>query len=154
MDSFKHACEPGRSLMLWRCEEGVRSQLTGIVGGYEQPHVGAGNWTKVLWKGSQCSRPLSHLSSPQFFNSCSCCVFYAVLLQAFTVVWWADCKKSSSQGPDSFLLVPYYSGAFILESHKVACDGGKRMLGFCLFVFSQYSRLVKFSVSVLTRMWI
>jgi len=27
-------------------------------------HVGAGNRTQVLWKSSQCSQPLSHLSSP------------------------------------------------------------------------------------------
>ena len=27
-------------------------------------HVVAGNWTRDLWKESQCSQPLSHLSSP------------------------------------------------------------------------------------------
>jgi len=27
-------------------------------------HVVAGNWTQDLWKSSQCSQPLSHLSSP------------------------------------------------------------------------------------------
>jgi len=27
-------------------------------------HVVAGNWTQDLWKSSQCTKPLSHLSSP------------------------------------------------------------------------------------------
>jgi len=32
-------------------------------------HVVAGNWTQDLWKSSQCSWPLSHLSSPFLFFS-------------------------------------------------------------------------------------
>jgi hypothetical protein len=33
-------------------------------------HVNAGNWTWVLWKRSQSSYLLSHLSSPNFFLNC------------------------------------------------------------------------------------
>lgn len=56
------------------------------------------------------------------------------------MVWQADCKKSNGQGPDSFLLVTYYSGAFILESHKVVCDGGADVR--VLFVCFSHSILV------------
>jgi hypothetical protein len=39
-------------------------------------HVVAGNWTQDLWKSSQCSYPLSHLSSPHsaFKDSSFICV--------------------------------------------------------------------------------
>jgi hypothetical protein len=31
-------------------------------------HMGNGNWTQVLWKSSQYSYPLNHLSSPLLYN--------------------------------------------------------------------------------------
>lgn len=31
-------------------------------------HVMSGNWTQDLWKYSQCSQPLSHLSSPLIYS--------------------------------------------------------------------------------------
>ena len=33
-------------------------------------YVGAGNGTRVLWKSSECSSLLRHLSSPSFFIPC------------------------------------------------------------------------------------
>jgi hypothetical protein len=30
-------------------------------------HMVAGIWTHDLWKSSQCSYPLSHLTSPRFY---------------------------------------------------------------------------------------
>ena len=41
-------------------EEGINIPLQMVV----SHHVVAGNWTQDLWKSSQCSYPLSHLSNP------------------------------------------------------------------------------------------
>lgn len=56
------------------------------------------------------------------------------------MVWQADCKKSNGQRPYSFLLVTYYSGVFILESHKVVCGVGADVR--VLFICFSHSILV------------
>lgn len=51
------------SLILCTLGEGIRSPGTVIRDDCES-HVGAGNWTRVLWKNNQCTLPLRHCSSP------------------------------------------------------------------------------------------
>lgn len=48
-----------------RPEEGIRSPEPEVTGSYEPVNVGAGTQGQVLWKKSECSRSLCHLSSPR-----------------------------------------------------------------------------------------
>lgn len=55
-----YVCAPWLAWCLRRPEEGAGAPVTGVTGGC-QCHAGAGNWTHVLCRSSQCS---SYLSSP------------------------------------------------------------------------------------------
>jgi hypothetical protein len=63
-------------------------------------HVVAGIWTRDLWKSSQCSEPLSHLSSPKRFSYMwvSVCVWhmYVWLYVCMIYVCMSACMKAGS----------------------------------------------------------
>lgn len=60
-----------------RLEDGVRYPEVGVRVSCEAPVLGAGNWTQVLWKSSECSSLLSCLSSSTMpFLVCRSCLFH------------------------------------------------------------------------------
>ena len=52
-------------------------------------HVVAGNWPQNLWKSSQCSQPLSHLSSPKKgLISSYISTLYSIIKARAGKNWW------------------------------------------------------------------
>lgn len=59
-----YGCHMGAGIL------GADSSGAGVVSSdsCEPTATGAGNWTWVLWKNSECSQPLSHVSSSKAFG--------------------------------------------------------------------------------------
>ena len=74
-------------------------------------HVVSGIWTHNLWKSSQCSYPLSHLSSPK---RVLICLNRDIFLRYCPMKCWrmakncADAKFSNSMAPNFFLFFIFY----------------------------------------------
>ena len=84
-------------------EEEAKSPGAGVTGGFEQPGVGAGIGTQVLWKRSKPFKLLSLLYSPQIYSTKE--VFLCFFL-THTVFYIFILRESGIGCYDTFLQFP------------------------------------------------